>query len=130
MMSYNIKITDMKKFYVVLFLVGISFLGFAQSGSVDSLLKPNVLTYTYQQTESINVYYDNLNSRFVIENNTKQIHNFYIGIYNLTGTPIQETKKECMMGKNIEIPINLNPGLYIINVIDKPIVFTKKIIIQ
>jgi hypothetical protein len=120
----------MKKVYVVLFLTSIVYFGFGQSASTDSILRPNVLTYTYQQTESVNVYYDELNSKFVIENNTKQIHNFYIGIYNLTGTPIQEMKRECIMGKNIDIPINLNPGLYIINVIDKPIVFTKKILIQ
>jgi len=120
----------MKKIYVVLFLSYISIVGYAQSANVDSVLRPNVTTYTYQQTESINVFYDAINAKFVIENNTKQIHTFYIGIYNLTGTPVLETKKECMIGKNIDIPVGLNPGLYIVNVIDKPIIFTKKVIIQ
>lgn len=120
----------MRKIYVVLFLICISFLGYAQSAIVDSILKPNVSTYTFQQTESVNVIYDDINAKFIIENNTRQMHNFYIGIYNLTGTPIFETKKECMIGKNIDFPVTLNPGLYIINVVDKPIVFTKKFIIQ
>ena len=120
----------MRKVYVVLFLSCISLYGFAQSASVDSVSKSNISSYTFQQTEPVNVYYDALNSKFVVENNTKQIHNFYIGIYNLTGTAIQETKKECLIGKDVDIPISLNPGLYIINVIDKPIVFTKKFIIQ
>ena len=104
--------------------------GFAQNASNDSILKPNIATYTFQQTESVNIFFDSNNSKFVIENNTRQFHNFFVGIYDLTGNPILETKIECYTGKNIDIPVNLRPGLYIINVVDKPFVYTKKIVIH
>lgn len=120
----------MKKIYVVLFLLCISFSGIAQSASNDSVLRPSTPVYTYQQTESINVFYDAINNELVIENNTKQMHNFTIGIYNLTGTIVLETKSECLIGKSVDIHVELNPGLYIVNIIDKPIVLTKKVIIK
>lgn len=120
----------MRKIYITLISVCFSIATFAQSASADSVLKPSVSSYTYQQTEIVNIFYDDINAKFIVENNTRQMHNFFIGIYNLTGTPVLEIKKDCMMGKDIEIPIELKPGLYIVNVVDKPIVFTKKFLIK
>ena len=119
----------MKNIFTLLLAIS-ALTGLSQSASIDSILKPGVSTYTFQQTESVNIFFDSYNSKFVIENNTKQIHNFFIGIYDLTGNPIVETRMECITGKNIDIPVNLKPGLYIINVVDKPIVYTKKIVIR
>ena len=115
---------------LILICVLFSYISYSQSAAIDSVLRPGVSTYTFQQTESVNIFYDSYNSKFVIENNTKQIHNFFIGIYDLTGNPIRETKMECLTGKNIELDVYLKPGLYIINVVDKPIVYTKKIVIR
>ena len=106
------------------------FTGYSQNTSDDSILRPGVSSYTFQQTESINIFYDVNTDQFVIENNTKQIHNFFVGIYDLTGNPVIETRMECLTGKNVILSIDLKPGLYIINVVDKPIVYTKKIVIR
>jgi hypothetical protein len=124
------KINTMRKIYVTLVFVCFSMIVFSQSASNDSTLRPNIPSYTYQQNDIVNIYYDALNAKFVIENNTRQIHNFFIGVYNLTGTPVLEIKKECMIGKEIDIPVDIKAGLYIVNVVDKPFVFTKKFIIQ
>ena len=120
----------MRKIYVTIISVCFSIAGFAQSASNDSTIRPSISSYTYQQTESVNIFYDAFNSKFVIENNTKQIHNFFIGVYNLTGTPVLEIKKECMIGKEVDVPVDIKPGLYIVNIVDKPFVFTKKFLIQ
>ena len=120
----------MKQIYGLILFLGISVSALSQGASGDSILKPNVTFYTFQQTETVNVYYNNISSKFIVENNTKQIHNFFVGIYDLAGNPILETKNECLTGKTLEIPLDLNPGLYIVNVVDKSIVFTKKILIR
>lgn len=113
-----------------LFLFVFCFTAVSQNLSADSDLKPGTTGYTFVQTETIDVYYDNENYKFVIQNNSKQIRYFTLGIYNLTGTPVKETKCECINGKTFDIPVTLNPGLYIVNVTDKQLSFTKKFLIK
>jgi hypothetical protein len=120
----------MKQIFGFILFLGISVSALSQGASGDSILKPNVTFYTFQQTETVNIYFNNVGSKFIIENNTKQIHTFSIGIYDLAGNPILETRNECLIGKNIELPVDLNPGLYIVNVSDKTIVYTKKFLIR
>ncbi len=119
----------MKQVYGLIIFIGISVSALSQGASGDSILKPSVSFYTFQQIETVNIYYNAVNSKFIIENNTKQMHNFFVGIYDLAGNPISESRNECLTGKSIELPLNLNPGLYIVNVVDKSIVHTKKILV-
>lgn len=83
-----------------------------------------------QQIEMVNVYYDNFNNKFVIANNTKQDQIFTFGIYNITGICIKEMKCETESLKDIEIPIELYSGIYIINISNKSLKYTKKFIIR
>lgn len=116
------------KILLSLLFFGISYSGISQNNT-DSL-KSNINSGFYQQSEPLNVFYDATNDKFVIENNTKQFHNFNFGIYNITGTPIKEYQLECLNGKSSEIPIELNAGIYIVNITDKSYTYTKKFIIR
>lgn len=124
----NLNKINFNKVLLFLLFIGITFSGFSQNYT-DSL-KSGVNSGIYQQTDPLNVFYDATNDKFVIENNTKQFHNFNFGIYNITGTPIKEFQLESLNGKNSEIPIELNAGIYIVNITDKSFSYTKKFIIR
>lgn len=89
-----------------------------------------LLPVNIHQTELINVFYDNYNNKFVIENNTLQNQIFTFGIFNITGTCIKEIQCETNNLRNVEIPIELYSGMYIINISNKFIKYTKKFIVR
>ena len=91
----------MKKLTLIFCFICIVFSGISQNSSSDSLKSVFAANIT-QQSELVNVFYDALNDKFVIENNTKQPHNFNFGIYNITGTLIKEIQCEIQNGKNFD----------------------------
>lgn len=117
------------KTIILLFcFVSISLTGISQNSSSENIKSP--LASVIQQTEPVNVYYDTENDKFVIENNSLQNRNFTFGIYNITGTPIKQFQIETNTGKNSEIQIELNAGIYIVNITEKSFSYTKKFIIR
>lgn len=117
-----------KTLILLFFIFGISLNGSSQNNSSESIKSP--LASTIQQTDPVNVYYDAENDKFVIENNSLQNRNFIFGIYNITGTPIKQFQVETNIGKDFEIPIELNAGIYIVNITDKSFSYTKKFIVR
>jgi hypothetical protein len=120
---------SIKVLLLIICFTNISFSGISQNNNSDSL-KSTFASNLNQLNEPLNLYYDALNNKFVIDNNTKQNHNFYIGIYNITGSPIKQFQFETLNGKSSEIPIELSAGIYIITLTDKSFSYTKKIIIR
>ena len=118
-----------KTLIITFLLTSITFIGKSQNYSQDSL-KYSISSNISQQIEPLNIFYDAVNDKFVIENNSKQNHNLNFGIYNITGTPIKQYQLETLSSKTLEIPIELNSGIYIVNVTDKSYTFTKKFIIR
>jgi len=103
--------------------------GISQNFSNDSI-KSSAISTSNQIIEPINVYYDNFNNKFVVINNTKQNQIFIFSIYNITGICIKEIRCETESLKDIEIPFELFSGIYIINISNNSLKFTKKFIVR
>ncbi len=118
----------MNKILFTLCFLCFALYGISQNFSNDST--KSISTNNIQQTEPITVFYDNFNNKFVIENNSRQDQIFTFGIYNITGTCIKEIQCETNNIKNIEIPVQLYSGIYIVNISNKFLKYTKKFIVR
>ncbi len=118
----------MKTIYTLVLFLCFSFVVISQSIPTDSL--KSFYYNNVQQNEPVNVFYDNFNNKFVIENSTLQNQIFTFSIYNITGTCIKEIQCETNNFRNLEIPIQLYSGMYIVNISNKTVKYTKKFIIK